>query len=84
MYQFEFTSSALRDFKRLPKQIQLIIIKKLEFFLRASDPLSYATHLINSDIGQYRFRVGDYRVVVDREEQTFVILAIGHRKDIYR
>ena len=34
----------------------------------------------------YRVRVGDYRIIYEVEERTVVILvlAIGHRRDIYR
>jgi mRNA-degrading endonuclease RelE of RelBE toxin-antitoxin system len=35
-------------------------------------------------VGRYRFRTGDYRVVFDIVEETLQILAVGHRKDIYR
>ncbi|MBI4478399.1 MAG: type II toxin-antitoxin system RelE/ParE family toxin [Acidobacteria bacterium] len=44
----------------------------------------YAVKLTNPAIGQYRFRVGDYRIVFDLSESTLVIVAVGHRKDIYR
>jgi len=35
-------------------------------------------------LGQYRFRIGDYRVVFDIEGDTLFVLDVGHRKDIYR
>jgi mRNA interferase RelE/StbE len=36
--------------------------------------------------GLYKLRVGDYRVLYEilHDEQTIVIHAIGHRRDIYR
>jgi mRNA interferase RelE/StbE len=36
--------------------------------------------------GQWRYRVGDYRIIVEIVDQRVLILvlAIGHRKDIYR
>lgn len=35
---------------------------------------------------EYRVRVGDYRIIYEVEESTVLILvlAIGHRRDIYR
>lgn len=34
----------------------------------------------------YRIRVGDYRIIYDIEHEkiTILVLAIGHRRDIYR
>ena len=31
-----------------------------------------------------RLRVGDYRVIFDETKGTITVLAIGHRRDIYR
>lgn len=84
MYQIRFKSSADKRFSKLPKNVQIRIIQKLEFFLSQSDPLLYAEFLTNHRIGTYRFRVGDYRVVFDLENETIMIVDIDHRKDIYR
>ncbi len=50
----------------------------------AEDPLSYAVKLKDSRLGTYRFRIGDYRVIFDIEDDEIVILRVGHRRDIYR
>jgi len=84
MYTYEFTPQALKDLKKLPKNIQRTLVKKLDFFIASKRPLAFAHHLINFEIGQYRFRVGDYRIVFDLEDETFVILAVGHRREIYK
>ena len=36
--------------------------------------------------GQYRFRIGDYRIIFDLDPNTeeVIVLAVGHRKDVYR
>ncbi len=31
-----------------------------------------------------RLRVGDYRVIFDEDDTTMTVLALGHRRDIYR
>lgn len=48
------------------------------------DPLKYAESLKQSELGTYRFRIGDYRVVFDLEGDEIVVLRIGHRREIYR
>lgn len=84
MHQYEFTSVSFKQLKKLPKNIQSRIIKKLDFYCQQSNPLLYADLLIDHQIGQFRFCIGNYRVVFDREENVFIVLAIGHRRDIYR
>ena len=48
------------------------------------DPLKHAEKLTESKIGEYRFRIGDYRVIFALEGDEIVVLRAGHRKDIYR
>jgi toxin-antitoxin system, toxin component, relE family len=35
--------------------------------------------------GQWRYRIGDYRVIVNIQDENLVVLAleVGHRKNIY-
>lgn len=39
---------------------------------------------MQSVLGSYRFRIGDYRVVFDLEGDQIVILRVGHRREIYK
>jgi mRNA interferase RelE/StbE len=48
------------------------------------EPLQYASKLTDAALGTYRFRIGDYRVVFDIEDENIVVLRVGHRRDIYR
>ena len=32
----------------------------------------------------WRIRVGDYRIVFDVRESTIVVMAVGHRRDVYK
>ena len=84
MYKLIFSPQAEKELKKLPADVQLQIIHKLRHFLSASNPLDFASHLKDTDLGNYRFRIGDYRVIFDVEEDTIVILTLGHRKEIYR
>jgi mRNA interferase RelE/StbE len=84
-YQVVFKPTALKDLKRLPKTLQRRIKEKLEFYLTQTEPLDYAVQLVgNKKTGEYRFRVGDYRIVFDKKENTLVILFIEHRRDVYK
>lgn len=84
MFDYQFTKGSIKRFKKLSKEIQIRIIGKLDYFCSQDDPLGFAEPLIKSDIGQYRFRIGDYRVAFDVEDKILVIHDVDHRKNIYR
>ncbi|MFQ5452440.1 MAG: type II toxin-antitoxin system RelE/ParE family toxin [Candidatus Paceibacterota bacterium] len=84
MYDYRFTENALRQITKLPKDIQKRIIKKLDYYCKQDNPLYYADFLTDYRIGQFRFRVGEYRVVFDVYNENIVILVVGHRKEIYK
>lgn len=84
MFDYQFTKSSLKRFKKLPKDIQTRVIKKLDYFCLQEDPLQFAESLENNKIGSYRFRVGDYRVVFDTEGKMLVIHDVDLRGRIYR
>jgi mRNA interferase RelE/StbE len=84
-YQAVFKPTALKDLKKLPKTLQRRIKEKLEFYLAQAEPLDYAVQLVgNQKSGEYRFRVGDYRIVFDKKGNTLFILYIEHRRDVYK
>ena len=75
---------AIQDLKKLPKPVSRMIVEKLGFFASQKNPLSYAKRLTNMDIGSYRFRIGDYRAIIDVHKTKIIVLRIGNRKNIYR
>ena len=50
----------------------------------ATEPYSRAKKLSRPELGQYRLRVGDWRIVFDVEGVKVIVLRIGHRREIYR
>jgi len=81
-YTLVYTKRAARDIRKLPLEIKPHLGKKLLQY--AQNPLYYAKPLVNTDLGSYRFRIGDYRVIFDLENSDIVVLRVGHRKEIYR
>ena len=79
-----FSRVAFREFAKLERSVQKKIHEKLCFYCSSVEPLSFADTLQDSRYGQYRFRIGDYRVLFDVEEGSLMILRIGHRKDVYK
>lgn len=85
-YRFEFSRPAEKEFASLPRILQSRMLKKLEYFQNSAEPLAFAKKLIGTE-NKFRFRVGDYRIIVSRiDKNTFVILLmlkIAHRRDVY-
>ncbi|MFA5997139.1 MAG: type II toxin-antitoxin system RelE/ParE family toxin [Candidatus Paceibacterota bacterium] len=82
--KYDFKGNSIKEFSKLPRKVQLLIMEKLEFYMSASTPLHFAEHLTDFEFGEYRFRIGDYRVAFDVEKDTAKILKVGHRKDMYK
>ncbi|MDM8565347.1 type II toxin-antitoxin system RelE/ParE family toxin [Candidatus Halobeggiatoa sp. HSG11] len=81
-YEFVYTNTAFKDIHKLDEKTKQRIKKTLERY--QNDPLHYACKLTNAECGEYRFRVGDYRIVFDLNDDKIIILRVGHRKNIYQ
>jgi mRNA interferase RelE/StbE len=53
--------------------------------LTRDNPKTLAKPLMGDFAGLWRFRVGDFRVIADIQDDTLIIIAleIGHRREIY-
>jgi mRNA interferase RelE/StbE len=87
IYKIQYTKKALSELQKLPIEITKRIVEKITFFSKQENPMIYAKKLIHPKYGEYRFRIGDYRVIIDKNEDNTItilyILTIKHRKDIY-
>ena len=52
---------------------------------QCDDPRAIGKGLTANRSGQWRYRIGDYRLICQIEDNELIILAltIGHRRDIY-
>lgn len=83
-YRLKIESRAKKDLESLDKVTQIRIIKKLKFFLAQDDALQYSKKLTDASGGDYRWRIGHYRVVFDVERKIIKILRVQHRREVYR
>ena len=79
-----YKKPAVKSIQILPPQIKKRLKQKLEFFVSQDDPLAFAKALTKPADAQYRFRIGNYRVLFDIENDVIVILLVQHRKDVYK
>jgi len=76
-----FTPHFTKDFKNLDAKIRERVKEALMDLI--SDPYQ-GKKLKNAPYGQWRIRVGDYRIRYDIEDDVIVLLRVRHRKDIYK
>ncbi len=82
MYELIYSPSALKALEKLDKSIQqrvIIALERLRIRPESCDIKKLA------GMPGYRFRVGDYRVIFDMEEDKLklLVIKIGHRKNVY-
>ena len=80
-----FADKARKEFLKLDKPIQKQIQTFIVKLQGLEDPRSSGKALAGNLAGRLRYRVGDYRLVceIDDEKIIVTILRIEHRKNIY-
>jgi len=82
----ETTARFDREFKKLDRYTQRMVKAWIEKHLvGCDDPRVHGKALTANRSGQWRYRIGDYRMICLIEDEKLIILAlsIGHRSSIY-
>ena len=82
-FHVELTESAKKELKKLDLFTQKIILLWLNKNLEGCEnPRVHGKPLSANRAGQWRYRIGDYRVIAKIEDDRLIILviAIGHKK----
>lgn len=85
-WRIETTAEFDRSIRKLDRAVARRIIDYLEAVLQLDDPRQRGKALTGEKRGYWRYRVGDFRVLVRVEDERMVVLAIGlgHRSEVYR
>ena len=82
-YKMVPTPKFAKNFKKLDPFVR----KQIKSYLnRVTDnPRAKGKALVANRTGQWRYRIGAYRVIVNIQDNELIILAleVGHRRDIY-
>ena len=84
-FTVNLTPSFQKDLEALPGKDQERILRSLKHL--ESEPFGPSPHvkkLKGGGIGQWRLRVGVYRVRYDIVKQDVVLYRVRHRREIYR
>lgn len=85
-YSIETTPRFEKEFKKLDKYTQRMIknwiVKNLD---GCNDPRQHGKGLTANRNGQWRYRIGDYRLICEIQDDELIILAltVGHRREVY-
>jgi mRNA interferase RelE/StbE len=86
-WTIEITRTAEKQIKKLDRVAQDLIVRFLRERLKpAENPRQWGKPLHGEKRGLWRYRVGDYRLICDIQDEriTVLVLEVGHRKDVYR
>lgn len=87
MYRVEATPQFEKEFKKLDKYTQRMLSSWIEKNLDGCEnPRVHGKGLSANRNGQWRYRIGDYRLICMIEDEELVILAlmVGHRREVYK
>ncbi len=76
----------MTDLRRLDPEARRRILKYFRERLEGSEnPRQFGKPLVGDRAGLWRYRIGDYRAICHLEDQvlTVLVLAVGHRKNVY-
>lgn len=85
-YKVEYLPQVFKTLEKMDKFTKRIIIEWIEKNLvDCENPRIHGKPLSANRAGQWRYRVGDYRIIAKIEDDKLIILviAIGHRREIY-
>ena len=86
-YRVETTARFDKEFKKLDRYTQKMVKAWIEKnLIHCENPRVHGKGLTANRSGQWRYRIGDYRMICMIEDDKLIILAltIGHRSSIYQ
>ena len=86
-FKVKFTETALKELKKLDKHTASLILGWIRKNLEdCENPRAHGKALTANHSGEWRYRVGDYRILAEIQDEEIIILVltVGHRRDIYK
>jgi mRNA interferase RelE/StbE len=86
MYSVQLSDAAQKNLSKIDKHQAKIIVAWIEKNLEGCDnPRLHGRALTYGLKGLWRYKVGDYRLIADIQDDVIIIeiINVGHRRDIY-
>lgn len=85
-YRVELTDRVIKQLKKIDKHTSALIMGWIEKNLDGCEnPRMHGKGLTANRTGQWRYRIGNYRLIceIKDEEVLILVLEVGHRREIY-
>ena len=85
-YRVELTDRVIKQLKKIDKHTSALIMGWIEKNLDGCEnPRMHGKGLTDNRTGQWRYRIGNYRLIceIKDEEVLILVLEVGHRREIY-
>ncbi len=86
-YKLVLSDDVKKQLKKMDKHVGLMLAKDMKKRLDGlNNPRQQGKALTGQYKGLLRYRIGNYRVICDIQDDNLIILAleVGHRKEIYK
>lgn len=87
MYHVKYTDKVIKILKKTDKSALILVKTWIEKNLEGcDDPRVHGKPLVANRKGQWRYRIGDYRLLAEIDDNELIILAIdfANRSKIYK
>ena len=87
MWRLEFSKRADKQLSKMDAGTRRVIVSwLLKNIDGCDDPRAHGKDLVANRSGEWRYRIGDYRVLCEIRDDELVALAIeiGHRSTVYK
>lgn len=85
-YSVIYMPRVIKELEKMDNFTRRIIIGWIDKNLvNCEDPRIHGKPLTANRVGQWRYRVGDYRIIAEIRDNELIILliGIGHRREVY-
>ena len=86
-WKIEFSAVARKQLHAMDRPLQKKIVDYLKDRIEnCKSPRHFGEALSANRAGLWRYRVGDYRIICEIQEEKVIVLVltIGHRREIYK
>ena len=83
MKSITYSRDAIKTLRRMPANVSALIVSKIEQFATASEMLGNNLKPLKGRAGEFRLRVGDWRVIMADDGVVVAVIKIGPRGSVY-
>jgi mRNA interferase RelE/StbE len=86
-YRIIYSKDFQKLFKKVDPSVQRLVAAYIKHNLEnTNDPRARGKALIGDKKGLWRYRIANYRLIVEIRDDTLIILVLtfGHRSDVYK